>query len=519
MIPQKAWQLSRPLAALYEGIEDNLLTSIARRLAKHMEITDTAKWELQMLAQMGAVQKDCARIIADRAGIAPQMLREALMIAAQEAVDEIEPELRTAAKQGLVKTARAPSASVRQAVNAYWGQARRSQNMVNTVMRYKVKPAWTTLIKGICGYIDKEVARRPVYDVLNRHTGAVVIGAETRQQAVRKAIGELLDKGIPAFVDKAGREWSPEAYVNMDVRTTVNNVAHQAQFNRLDDYDLDLIMVDSHSGARPKCAKDQGKLFSRANKSGITTDLHERKIRYYPWSSSSYGQPDGILGINCEHHIYPFVPGMSVQRYMSTQDKAENDRQYLESQQQRALERKVRHDKQECMVYDALGDREAYEKSAANLRAHRLELQQFTDSTGRTRRRDREQVVGFDRRQATKATDAAKVLEKRANALYDTGSTADNIKAYNRDLPVRKRIQSAEVSKQINAGQQKKHIEGTHEYVQYAKKYADAGQFGPSRLTIDQTEAQELVERYQGAGILGRRRDGTWDNTEYQRPV
>lgn len=414
MTPYRAWQLSQPLAMLYEGIEDDILTSIANRLAKNLEITDTSKWEIKMLAQLGALRKDTARIIVQRAGIAPELLQTAMETAAAETLNRMEPGLRELAKEGYAKNTRVqPKSTVRRAVRAYWKQSADSLNMVNTVMQYKVKPAWVNLIKGIRGYIEQDLDRQATLDVLNKHTGATIIGAETRQQAVRRAINELLDNGIPAFVDKAGREWSPEAYVNMDIRTTVTNTAHQAQDERMDDYGLDLFQVSSHSGARPKCAKDQGKIFSRKNKSGYTTDLNSRRVRFYPQSSSSIGEPDGLFGINCGHFKLPFVPGLSMQRYFPTEDVAENDRLYQQSQQQRALERKIRRAKQECMVYDALGDKEAFRKASAALKASRDTLNSFTKATGRTRRTDREQVVGFDRSLSSKATAAARKAAQR----------------------------------------------------------------------------------------------------------
>ena len=414
MTPYRAWQLSQPLAMLYEGIEDEIIASIANRLAKNLEITNTAKWEIKMLAQLGALQKDTARIIAQRAGIAPDLLLAAMEVAASETIDRMEPGFRELAKDGYAKNTRVqPKTTVQRAIKAYWKQAADSLNMVNTVMQYKVKPAWFSLIKGIRGYIDQDLDRQATIDVLNKHTGATIIGAETRQQAVRRAINELLDNGIPAFVDKAGREWSPEAYVNMDIRTTVTNTAHQAQDERMDDYGLDLFQASSHSGARPKCAKDQGKIFSRQNKSGYTTDLSGRRVRYYPQSSSSIGEPDGLFGINCGHFKYPFVPGLSEQRYFPTEDMAENDRLYQQSQKQRVLERRVRKAKQECMVYDALGDTGAFRKSSAKLKERRSSLNAFVKETGRTRHTDREQVIGFNRSLSAKTTDAAKKVAQR----------------------------------------------------------------------------------------------------------
>ena len=414
MTPYNAWKLAQPLASLYEGIEDALIDHIVSTLAKNLEITNTVKWELKMLAKMGSLQKEAVQIIAQRVGVASDLLAEALEAAAKDEVNRLEPGFRDMARDGYVEDTKiAPEKTIQAAVKAYQEQATSALNMVNTVMQYKVKTAWTHLVKGIRGYIDEAVKSQPIHDVLGKHAGAVVIGAETRQQAVRRAIKDLLDDGIPAFVDKAGREWSPEAYVNMDIRTTVTNVAHQVQFDRMDAYGLSLIEVSSHAGARPKCAKDQGKIFDRGNKSGYTTDLYDRRVRYFPWSSSSYGDLDGILGINCGHFIYPYIPGFSVQRYFPTEDFAENDRLYRQSQQQRALERKVRRAKQECIAYDKVGDAEAFRKSSAKLQRSRNQLDDFIRSTGRTRRSDREQVMGLDRSLSSKASAAARKAAQR----------------------------------------------------------------------------------------------------------
>lgn len=429
MNPYEASLLSSPLSSLYADIEDDLLLSIAKRLATNMEITDTAKWELKMLAQLGALQKDAVSIIAQKARIAPQMLEVALQAAAKDAIEQLEPSYQRLAKDGHAKAAKIPPVkSVTQAAGAYAKQAKDSLNMVNTVMRYKVKPAWTTLIKGVAAYLRENAEKQPTLDLLNKHTGAVVIGAETRQQAVRKCIQEMLDRGIPAFVDKAGREWSPEAYVNMDIRTTVTNTAHAAQDARMEAYGLDLFAVSSHSGARPKCAKDQGKIFSKSNKSGTVEDLRGNKIRFYPQSSSSIGDPDGLFGINCGHFKTPFIPGVSMQRYFPTEDRAENDRKYRESQKQRALERDVRAAKRECAAYDALGDREAFAKSSLKLKERQNKLASFTRSTGRTRRSDREQTHEFGRSLSSKATGSRRRFEQAVQKINGT-ETKDGLQA------------------------------------------------------------------------------------------
>lgn len=65
------------------------------------------------------------------------------------------------------------------------------------------------------------------------------------------------------------------------------------------------------------------------------------------------------------------------------------------------------------MVYDALGDTEAFRKSSAKLKERRSNLNAFIKETGRARHTDREQVVGFNRSLSAKTTDAAKKAVQR----------------------------------------------------------------------------------------------------------
>lgn len=395
MTPLQAMIAATPLSDWIAGVELDIMRNIARRLAENGEITDTAKWELVKLAQLGRLKKDNMRIIAQHARQGSKLLEAALHNAAQDAIETLEPGFQRLVREGYIKNTHIPpQRAMSQAIKMYRKQARKSLNMVNTVMQYKTKEAWKRVVKDTAELANKQ----DFLDILNRNTGEVVTGVTARQQAMRKTVKEFNARGIPAFVDTAGREWSPEAYVNMDIRTTVTNVAHQTQFCRMDDYGIDLIEVSKHSGARPKCAKDQGIIWDRSNKS-----------REYPhWKNSSYGDPDGILGINCGHFIYPYIPGVSIRRYFPTKDLGENNRRYREKQKQRELERGVKSAKRECMMYNELGDTEQFIKSSVKLRDRRNKLAVYTDQTGLTRKRDREQVIGFDRSVSAKATVAAK---------------------------------------------------------------------------------------------------------------
>lgn len=73
------------------------------------------------------------------------------------------------------------------------------------------------------------------------------------------------------------------------------------------------------------------------------------------------------------------------------QSPEENEKTYEESQQQRALERKVRNEKLKLSVMQAQGaDEEDIQKQKAKVRAASADVQAFCDETGRTRRKSRE---------------------------------------------------------------------------------------------------------------------------------
>lgn len=398
------------VAGTYQDLEEQLMQNIIRHIKDYDKPIDSDDWQLQKLAEIGKLNKENIQIIAQQAGISQTAAERMLNEAAQEALKQLEPCLQNAAKDGLLNTAIPieKSKNIKQTINALQLQSKDTLNLCNTNMLYKARDAYKNLVQNICSTSKKIEKKQDFLDTLNKNAVNTVIGAESRTQAVRKCIKQFNEKGIPAFVDKAGREWNPEAYVNMCMRNTARNVADEVQSERCKEYGCNLIEISSHSGARPKCAKDQGKIFDLDNESGYTTDARGKKIRYYPWNSSSYGDPDGVFGINCGHHKYPFVPGVNIKTYFPI-DEEENNKLYKQTQVQRALERDVRKQKRECMLFDELGDTDSFEKSAVKLKAKEAKLKQYVDGNDNLhRRKDREQVIGFDKSVSSKAVGANK---------------------------------------------------------------------------------------------------------------
>lgn len=398
----KNQQEAETIDSVYIDLEARLMQNIARHLRDWEQPIDTDRWLMQKLAEIGKLNKENIKIIAQMSGLSQTAALRMLNAMAEEAIKNTEPGFQYMARQRMIGAVvdAEKSKSVKRVMHTLRKQAKDSLNLTNTTMLHKAQEAFKTLVQNTAEEALK---------IMNNNTGAVITGAESRQQALRKTIRQFNDNGITGFVDKRGRNWTPEAYVNMTMRTTAGSVANEVQTARCEDMGVNLIQIDSHFGARPKCAKDQGKIFSLDNTNGTTEDLNGRKIRYYPWNSSSYGEPDGILGINCGHHKFPFVPGVNIQRHFPTEDMDANNRLYKQTQVQRALEREVRKQKRVCMLFDELGDSDAFEEASVKLKSKEAQLKDYVKKHDHLhRRKDREQVVGFDKRVSADTVNANK---------------------------------------------------------------------------------------------------------------
>lgn len=417
-------ELSAPLVRVLLDMEDDILREIAAQLSRDGDISDTSKWRIRQLARAGRFDKRAAAIIAGYSEVEGGQAMDAVLTAAETEMGYLDNAVQAANAAGLSEYFSDIPAeeSALGAAKAFQRQAASGLNLVNTVMGYKAKSAYVNAVNAI--YRDTSEGRQGALDIMGKGAAKAVSGQMSLQEATRKTIRELAQKGIPAFVDKRGREWSPEAYVMMDMRSTLGNTARAAQNARCDEYNIQLIEVSSHMGARPLCATYQGRIFSRDGSKGVTTDGAGGKIYYTPLSETSYGQPAGLFGINCGHVQYPFVPGINFQRYFPY-PKEENDRRYMQFQQQRAMERGIRAAKRECMMLQEVGDTEGLQKASLRLRNQREKYRAYCKETGLKQHNDRTQVYGYDRSKSSKTVWAER--KASGNALTN-GSNSSIIK-------------------------------------------------------------------------------------------
>lgn len=417
-------RLSEPVELMYMDCTSQLIINLCSHFADGKTLALDA-WEVKKLSELGALTEESAAIIAQATGQKTDAIRASLSAALEKELGGLDAVLAAAAKAGAVQgaaTSWQASEGVRVALQNLVGQAVDDTNIVNTVMlnstreRYlaailTVKTEERELIEQLQGArtaaeLEQQLAK--TQRELNRTTLSVATGTEARDTAVRRAIKQLATEGITGYIDKGGHHWTPEAYVNMDIRTTVHNAAIQGQRARSADFGVYTFQVSSHAAARPLCAPYQGKFYSWDGSSGVVEDLHGGRHSYESIQSTSYGEPAGLFGINCGHMPQTFISGYSVPRYEPTQDDAENARLYQLTQEQRHLEREIRAAKTEALAYDAAGDKAAFDAKALEIKQYNAKYRDFCKANDLTPRSGRTQVVGYNRSVSGKANAATR---------------------------------------------------------------------------------------------------------------
>ena len=416
-------EMQEQIERYYIEMENELLLNIAKKLAdgKPMEIDkfDTEKgqpiigsggvneWQLERLKELGGLTEENAKIIAKYSGKTQEEV-ERVFEKAREIGTEVDREiLELGIKAGILNE-----------INPILEDI-----TVKNILSASTKEVLTTFNKQNNSLLTS--AGDNYREIVNKVSSQVMAGTKTTGKAMQEAVSELAEKGLTGFTAKNGARWTPEAYTKMVLRSNTQNTINRIQEERMTLAGNDYYEINQYVGARPKCSLDQGQVFS---KSGNTTPIKDYKGRIiYPraWSDSSFGQPDGILGINCGHTRHAFVPNLSIYRSEPI-DKEENDDAYIEKQQQRLYERTIRNKKREIAMLKETGAEQDYIRhKSKQLTNYRKEYLEFLDKTGRTRISTNEWIGN------TKLSEKA---NKKATKSYQNWKTKEEKKKEQQEL-------------------------------------------------------------------------------------
>lgn len=348
-------------------------------------LTAQDKWQIENLQQAGYLLEDIQQEIAKATKLQQEEIAQAMEDAGVKALDYDD--------------------KIYQSVGLSPTPLTQSPELIRLMQRnYEATlHEWSNFTRTMAGE-----AQKLFINELDRAYTFVSTGALSYTAAVKDVINNIASNGVKVTYP-TGHTDTIESATLRAVRTGVSQATAQIQLARMDEMDVDLVIVSSHLGARPSHAEWQGKIYSR------------KGIKYPHFQQSTgYGTVTGLCGANCRHSFSPYFEGMD--NPFEQYDSEENRKQYEKEQYQRTLERRIRKTKREVMGLkegvDSIKDDKAkfaadmdYQKKAALLAKQNAAYKEYCEKNNLRPLSDRIQVAKWDRQQAAAARGAAKRYE------------------------------------------------------------------------------------------------------------
>lgn len=164
--------------------------------------------------------------------------------------------------------------------------------------------------------------------------------------AAQKVLTGLAERGLTAYLDKAGRQWTLPAYATMATRTAATRLALAVQMQAMAARGLDLVMIDKTSTAEgcPRCLPFEYRVLSLSGQTPIGTAvsvvdanglLRIENVK----TSLTQAVAAGLLHPSCRHFAVPWTDGMVMTTPLPSVRR--DGPSYAAQQKQRALHREV----------------------------------------------------------------------------------------------------------------------------------------------------------------------------------
>lgn len=332
-----------------------------------------------------------------------------------------------------------------------------------------------------------EGAKQAFLDASIEAITRVNTGDETTEKALHRAVRNLEGEGIPIITyqnAETGRVTvrnSVDVAVRRHIRTQIAQDGARMTLERIEEDGYFLVEVSSHEDSRPSHAEWQGRVYSLIG----AIEIGGTK---YPdlYSSTRYGQVDGLYGVNCRHAIGPYIHGAPRAyepnpKHPSGVDGAEI---YQMEQKQRYYERQIRKAKRELK-----GAQLQYDRDKTNVAA-KTELLKAQAKLKRRQEAMRKHIEESN----AKSKNGTPILHRKSNREWagDMPKSA-RVSASGRNL--RQFIQDPKVKKQLkDAGiTQKAFRAGVT--AEMAKRGGTSADFASLSAKDQQDTTRKVIER------------------------
>lgn len=429
LTPQQIESLSLTTEQLMQPVVDFLIEDIARRVSEAGQFTSSAAYQIWRAQALGVDRKTIEKELQKKLNVSNAEVKKLLKQSAEVGYNF---DMKGFGEKAIPFS---ENKSLQQIIEAALKMSNNTfKNLTQTigfVDPYGNAKGLTEAYQSSCDFAFNQV----------------VTGATDYNTAIRNATRNLADKGILSIDYESGIHTSLEAAVRRNIMGGLGLMQEQISQQNHDAFGADGWEISAHSASAPDHEDIQGKQYTDEEFEALNNSLTRR-----------------IGTLNCGHTAFPIILGVSEPQYTEKQlkqFKEENKKgvtyngkhytTYEATQKQRQIERAIRRQKRRVLIAESSGDKDALLTSQIKLRRLNEEYGRYSNAVGLPTQRERAQVGGFGKKQATQATGAAnkyynewsksiglnnsvKTLDKYYDIKYTTPPRYELLKQYAKDV-------------------------------------------------------------------------------------
>ena len=348
---QQLMLMADNLSDIYRQLCNDLFDNVVERLhdrgTYYLE-KQPYLWQLEKMADMGMLNDYNVKLIAERSGIAEELIRDIIENEGYKVYKDTHEQLNS----------NAYDYKVMKDLISYSNQAVDDvHNLINTTLPKSVQAMYK--------------------DIIETTVAKVVTGMATHQEALDETIMKFQQRGFYGYTDKAGRRRRADDYARTVINTTVRRTFNEMRMRPAQELGIDTFYYSIKAAAREMCAPLQNQI--------VTTGQArtEEGVKIYALDDYGYGKPGGCQGINCGHTMTPFIPAANYMPDIDDDLKDLTEEQAIENaniqSKQRAMERAIRNSKEQLHVAEIMHNDELTNKYKTKLTDQKRALKSYID--------------------------------------------------------------------------------------------------------------------------------------------
>lgn len=364
-------------------LEERIMEDIIRRIKINDEITRSADWQIYRMVQMGKSSEEIQKYI-----------QEALKLTYEE-VDKL--------YEGAIQSGYVRDKDIYEQVGVEFIPFKENEELQQlvqaTISQTKSQMVNITQTLGFAIEMGGKRVFTPLAEYLQRTLDQAVMevasGTFDYNTTLKKVVAEMTKSGLRTVDYETGWSNRIEVAARRALMTGVTQVTNKINEQNAKELGTDYFEVSWHATARPEHQKWQGRVYSRKELVEIC----------------GLGTVTGLLGANCYHSYYPFIPGISKRQWTDEQldqmnakentPKKYNGKEYTTyeaTQYQRKLETLMRKQRQDIKLLKYGGATEDDLINAmAKYRATMSQYTAFSKQMGLPQQRERIYIDGLGR--------------------------------------------------------------------------------------------------------------------------